>query len=267
VSSLDRDCRNAIALGAAAVLGVSGLAGGLGAAPRWGVAFAALSLPIWLIASATLWRARRLAAGPAGDGARAGGPVTRLGAATRITLLRGLLASLTAGFALLPPVGTLRFIPAALYATAALADRWDGAVARRLGEVTAMGAHLDGAMDALGLLAAPVVAVAWGRLPPWYLVLGAAYYLYLGAIAARRRLGLPLHPERVTRRPLTRIFAGLQMTLVALALPPVLPVAVTAPAATVLMIPTLSFFVRDWLLITGRSRPPRPVPSAPAVRR
>jgi CDP-diacylglycerol--glycerol-3-phosphate 3-phosphatidyltransferase len=106
-------------------------------------------------------------------------------------------------------------------------------------------------MDALGLLAAPVCAVAWGRLPPWYLALGAAYYVYQGALAARRRLGLPTFTERVTRRPRTRIFAGLQMTLVAAALPPVLPTALVTPLATILMLPTLAFFARDWLIVVG----------------
>jgi CDP-diacylglycerol---glycerol-3-phosphate 3-phosphatidyltransferase len=265
-TSLDRDCRRAIALGGAAVAGASALAGWLGAARVWGAAFAALALPSWLVASTTLWRARILAAIPASDEERHAGPVTRLGAATRLTLLRGLLVSLTAGFTLIPPVGAARWLPAVLYATAALADRWDGAVARRLGQVTAMGAHLDGAMDALGLLAAPLVAVSWGRLPPWYLLLGAAYYLYQGAIEVRRRLDLPLHPERVRRNPLTRVFAGLQMTLVAMALPPLVPLAVTTPAATLLMVPTLAFFVRDWLLITGRARLLRPEAAPPAAR-
>jgi CDP-diacylglycerol--glycerol-3-phosphate 3-phosphatidyltransferase len=259
VTSFDRDCRRIITLGVATVAGVSGLVGWQGTGPPAAAAFAALALPSWFIASVTLWRARPLAAGPVASRAR-------LGAATRLTLLRGLLVSLTAGFTLIPPVGAARWLPAVLYGTAALADRWDGAVARRLGEVTAMGAHLDGAMDALGLLSAPLVAVSWGRLPLWYLLLGAAYYLYQGAIEARRRLGLPLHPERVRRNPLTRVFAGLQMTLVAVALPPLVPLAVTTPAATLLMVPTLAFFVRDWLLITGRARLLRSEAAPPAAR-
>jgi CDP-diacylglycerol---glycerol-3-phosphate 3-phosphatidyltransferase len=259
VTSLDRECRRIIALGVATVAGVSALVGWQGTSPLEGAAFAALALPSWLIASVTLWRARPLAAGRAASGAR-------LGAATRLTLLRGLLVTLTAGFTLIPPVGAARWLPGVLYATAALADRCDGAVARRLGQVTAMGTHLDGAMDALGLLAAPLVAVFWGRLPPWYLLLGAAYYLYQGAIEARHRLGLPLHPERVRRNRLTRVFAGLQMTLVAVALPPVVPLAVTTLAATLLMVPTLAFFVRDWLLVTGRARLLRPETSPPAAR-
>lgn len=209
--------------------------------PRVALAFAAPALAAWLIAAVTLWRARALATATA-----------PLSLPTWITLGRGLLSCLVAGFALLPAAGVVRWAPAALYAVAALADRADGGLARRRGAVTALGAHLDGAMDALGLLAAPVCAVAWGRLPPWYLALGAAYYVYQGAIGARRWLGLPVFSERLTRRPLTRIFAGLQMTLVAAALPPVLPAAIVTPLATLLMLPTLAFFARDWLILVGR---------------
>ncbi|MEP6654375.1 MAG: CDP-alcohol phosphatidyltransferase family protein [Myxococcales bacterium] len=243
MTAVERDCRRAIVVGLAVVAVASILVAALGATPWRAVAFGALAAASWFIASVTLWQARTLASSI---------PAARLGAATHLTLARGLLVSVTAGFAVLPPTGVVQWIPALLYATAALADRWDGAIARRLGQVTAMGAHLDGAMDALGLLAAPLVAVAWGRLPPWYLGLGATYYLYQGAIAARRRLGLPLFPERVVRRPVTRLFAGLQMTLVAAALPPVLPFTLTASMATLLMLPTLAFFARDWLLLTGR---------------
>lgn len=248
MTTAERDCLRAIAFGLAAVAGASALVAGVGAPLPRALMFGALASSAWTIASVTLWRSRTLASV---------GPTARLSAATRITLARGLLVSVTAGFAVLRPAGAVVWIPALLYATAALADRLDGAVARRLGQVTVLGAHLDGAMDALGLLAAPLVAVAWGRLPPWYLLLGATYYLYQGAIMLRRRLGLPLFPERVVRRPLTRIFAGLQMILVSAALAPLLPFAITAPAATLLMVPTLAFFARDWLLLTGRrSTPP-----------
>jgi CDP-diacylglycerol--glycerol-3-phosphate 3-phosphatidyltransferase len=238
VTPRDRSSRIAIIVGLAAVAVASAVAGR--GSPHAALAFAAPAFGAWLIAAVTLWRARVLA------------PATApLSLPTWITMGRGLLSCLVAGFALLPPVGAVRWVPAALYTVAALADRADGGLARRRGAVTALGAHLDGAMDALGLLAAPVCAVAWGRLPPWYLALGAAYYVYQGALAARRRLGLPTFTERVTRRPRTRIFAGLQMTLVAAALPPVLPTALVTPLATILMLPTLAFFARDWLIVVG----------------
>lgn len=236
------------------MVAVASIVAGRGSA-RVALAFGAPAFAAWLIAGATLWRARALvpAAAP-------------LGLPTWLTLGRGLLCALVAGFTLLPPVGAVRWVPGLLYAAAALGDRADGALARRRGEVTALGTHLDGAVDALGLLAAPLCAVAWGRLPPWYLALGAAYYVYHGAIAARRLLGLPTFPERVTRRPLTRIFAGVQMTLVAAALPPVLPHVITAPLATVLMLPTLAFFARDWLIVVGR-RPGAAGATGPAAAR
>jgi CDP-diacylglycerol--glycerol-3-phosphate 3-phosphatidyltransferase len=253
VTSIDRTCRRVIVVGLLVVLAASAVSLTAWRAPWTSAAFLSLSLSLatWLVVSSTLWRFRALV-DPA---------ATRFGAATRLTLLRGLLVSVAAGFAPVPPagrVGIVGWLPALLYAAAAIIDRFDGIVARRLGQTTALGARLDEAMDALGLLAAPAVAVAWGRLPPWYLLLGAAYYLFHAAIWLRRRLDLPIHLDKVTRRQSTRIFAGLQMTLVAVALAPLLPLAVTAVAATLLMLPTLIFFARDWFIVIGRLEPPRP---------
>lgn len=245
MAPIDRSCLRVIAIGLAAVLASSWA---LGASP-W------LSLASGLVVAGTLWRARRLL-DPAATG---------LGAATHLTLLRGLLVSVAVGFAPVAPVGPrgiVRWIPALLYGAAAIGDRFDGIVARRLGQATPFGARLDEAMDGLGLLAAPLVAVAWGRLPPWYLLLGAAYYVFQAGIWLRRRIGLPVHMERVIRRPSTRIFAGLQMTLVSVALAPVLPAQVTTVAATVLMVPPLIFFVRDWFSLIGR---PAGAPAQPAA--
>ena len=231
-----------IAIGIGAVLASSWALGG-----SW-----VFSLAGGLVVSGALWRARRLL-DPA---------ATRLGAASHLTVLRGLLVSVAVGFVPVAPVGFMRWIPALLYGAAAIGDHFDGIVARRLGQATPFGARLDEAMDGLGLLAAPLVAVAWGRLPPWYLVLGAAYYVFQAGIWLRRRLGLPVHLEAVIRRPATRIFAGLQMTLVAVALAPLLPLEVTTVAATFLMVPPLIFFVRDWFSLIGRPVGTRSQPAA-----
>ena len=248
---VDRSCRRVIIIGLGAVLLASACALNAWHSPPTAAAFLALSLSTWLVVARTLWRARPLL----GPGA------TGLGPATHLTLLRGLLVSLAVGFAPVPPVGTVRWFPALLYTAAAVCDRFDGIIARRLGQTTALGARLDEAMDALGLLAAPVVAVSWGRLPPWYLLVGAAYYVFHAAIWLRRRLDLPVHLDRVKPKRLTRIFAGLQMTLVSVALAPLVSLEVTTIAATLLMIPTLLFFARDWLIVIGRDqsfRSPRP---------
>src|SRR5262245_12493304 len=239
---IDRSCRRVIVIGLGAVLTSFALSLVAGRPLSTAGASLMLSLGGWVIVAVTLWRSRRLLDPRA----------TRLGPATHLTLLRGLLVSLAAGFAPVPPVGAVRWLPALLYAAAAVSDRFDGIIARRLGQTSALGARLDEAMDALGLLAAPIVAVSWGRLPPWYLLVGLTYYIYRSAIWLRRHLELPVHIERLKRRQLTRIFAGLQMMLVSVALAPLLPLELTAIAATVLMVPTLMFFARDWLIVIGR---------------
>jgi phosphatidylglycerophosphate synthase len=174
-----------------------------------------------------------------------------LSAATGVTLTRGLLISLVAGFALGPaPVGPASWLPGIVYGLAALADRLDGALARRTGTVTALGAKLDVTTDAVGLLVAPLVGVRWGRLPPWYLALSFAYPLFRAALRLRRARGLALFPERLRRDPRARFFAGVQMTVVAVALLPLLPRSFAWTVATLAMLPTVALFVGEWHLVT-----------------
>lgn len=205
--------------------------------------FAAAAAPVWAAVLGTwLWLRRQE-------------PAAAVGWATRLTMLRGLLLGALAGCVALPGDGWAAWLPAALYTTAAVCDLIDGYLARRLGEVTALGGRLDVALDALGLLVAPLVAVTLGRLPPWYLLLGAAYYLFQAGLWVRRRRGLPLHPERLRPTPHGRMFAGYQMGLVATVLFPVLAPPGTWIAATVFMLPTLAMFAREWLIVTGRLVP------------
>jgi CDP-diacylglycerol--glycerol-3-phosphate 3-phosphatidyltransferase len=257
VTALERACRQVIFGGLGVVVLASAALASLVAPPDVG-AFMAGSVATWLLVSDTLWRAR--AAADEGVGA--------LGAATYLTLLRGLLMSLVGGFVFVTPAaaptGTVLWLVFGLYTAAAIGDRLDGIVARRLGQVTALGAQLDGAMDALGLVAGPLVAVLRGRLPRWYLLVSAAYYLYQAGIWWRRRRGLPVYPERVKPKPATRFFAGAQMVLVCAALPPVIDASVMAAAATVLMLPTLLLFGRDWLIVIG-ARPAPVAPTRPAA--
>ena len=245
MTPLDRACRRAILAGLGVVLISSlSLRGLISLSAAAG--FLGLSLATWSVVAITLWRMRD------------GGEAPTLGIATYVTLLRGLLVSLVAGFILVSPEGPARWLPGLLYTAAALTDRYDGIIARRLDQVTAFGARLDVAMDGLGLLVAPLVAVAWRRLPSGYLLVGAAYYLFHGGIALRRTWGLPVYPERLRPNRATRFFAGIQMTLVATALFPVLGLRTTTIAATVLMLPTLVFFARDWLIVVGHIHPSPP---------
>jgi CDP-diacylglycerol--glycerol-3-phosphate 3-phosphatidyltransferase len=221
---------------------------------------------LWLLISSvplcyTLWFLRRslvlnhspAAGDPATvvpDGGTAVYPT--LGVANGITLGRGWLYAGVAGFLLVtPPVDSVwRWLPALWYGGGAALDWVDGVVARRSGRRTVLGERLDLAFDTMGFLVAPVVAVAWGALPVWYLSVSAARYCYrFGCWLHERRGGTVGDlPESRLRRPL----AGLQMAIVALALLPVVPPRVAWPSATLAMLPSLAVFARDYLAVTGR---------------
>jgi CDP-diacylglycerol--glycerol-3-phosphate 3-phosphatidyltransferase len=177
----------------------------------------------------------------------------RLGIPNVVTLVRGGLFAGVAGFAAVDPVPTLAWLPAALYGAGCALDAVDGALARRNGRVTVLGARLDLAFDTLGFLVAPVVAVLWGRLPVWYLSLALARYLFRAGQGFRRLRGLPVYdlPESRVRRPL----AGMQMAFITLALAPVLPTSVVRPLAAVVLAPSLLVFARDYLVVAGHLNP------------
>jgi CDP-diacylglycerol--glycerol-3-phosphate 3-phosphatidyltransferase len=205
--------------------------------------FLAAALPVWLLVLAIfLWL-------------RTQDPGAKIGAATALTLSRGLLLGAMAGFLPYPQHGWIAWAPGLLYAAAAIADLFDGYLARRRDEITTLGARLDVSLDALGLVVAPLAAIILGRLPPWYLILGASYYVFRGGLRLRRRLGLPLHEHLLQPDPRARMYAGYQMGLVATALFPVLGAPGTTIAAGMFMVPTLGLFGREWLLVTGWWRP------------
>ena len=209
----------------------------------------------------TLWLLRRSLSlnrppdsnGPAGavpDGGTTVYPT--LGLANGVTLGRGWLYAGVAGFLLVTPAAdsVWRWLPALWYGGGVALDWIDGFVARRVSRRTLLGERLDLAFDTMGFLVAPLVAIAWGALPVWYLTVSAARYSYrFGCWLHERRGGvLGDLPESRLRRPL----AGLQMAVVALALLPVVPPRVAWPVATLAMLPSLAVFARDYLAVTGR---------------
>jgi CDP-diacylglycerol---glycerol-3-phosphate 3-phosphatidyltransferase len=211
------------------------------------LSFLVVASMVWLAVAGTFGRLRA-----------AGDERTPVGLATAVTLLRGWLVGAVAGFIPDPPrQGVAAWMPAVLYTVAAVCDFVDGYLARRRGEVTVVGARLDVVVDGLGLLVGSLAAVAFGRLPFWYLALGAAYYLFHGGLWLRARRGLPVHLDRMRPSLYTRQFAGCQMGLVATALFPMLGPPATTITAAVFMAPSLALFVRDWLVVTGRLDPDR----------
>ncbi|GAA0192096.1 CDP-alcohol phosphatidyltransferase family protein [Halobaculum roseum] len=234
-------------------VGVALLSVGVGAG-----ALAAVADPntggAWLVPAAVvvawecvfLLRRRGLNHPPGEPAAVAGG----VGVANAVTMARGLLYAGVAGFLLTGPLaGALAWAPALLYGAGAVLDAVDGALARRLGRRTVLGEKLDMGIDTLGFLVAPLVGVAWGRLPVWYLSLSAARYLFKLGRWRRRRRGLPVFdlPDSRVRRPL----AAVQMAFIAVALAPVFPPSLVAGVAVAVLVPSLAVFARDYLVVAG----------------
>lgn len=178
---------------------------------------------------------------------------TTLGHGNHITLLRGLCIAATAGFLAITQVDVrpwLLYVPAALYTLAALGDWLDGHMARRQQQTTKLGTELDTALDAFGLLIAPLLAVLYSKLHVSYLLVSSAYYLFQWGIHWRQWHGKAVYALPSSR--LRRHLAGLQMALVATALWPPLPADIMHTLGVTLMIPLLLGFARDWLHVSGR---------------
>jgi CDP-diacylglycerol---glycerol-3-phosphate 3-phosphatidyltransferase len=172
------------------------------------------------------------------------------GVANQLTVARGLLISLLAGFLLLnAPTGFSAWIPGILYTTALIMDGFDGYLARLRNETSAFGAFLDRDLDALGTLIGILLAVRYGRLPDWYILAGMAYYLFVFGQWWRAKQGLPLHPLPASRY--RRQVAIVQSLFIAVALLPVPPLPKSGVAAALVIIPVLAGFLRDWLGVAG----------------
>ncbi|MFO8113936.1 MAG: CDP-alcohol phosphatidyltransferase family protein [Halorubrum sp.] len=178
-----------------------------------------------------------------------------LGIANAITLARGALYAVVAGFVAVPPGTTLAWVPALCYGTGVALDNLDGTVAREVGRETEIGRRLDMAFDTFGFVAAPLVAVLWGLLPVWYLAISAARYVFRGAVWLRRVRGLPVGD--LPDSDLGRYLAGAQMIFVTVALVPPVPTDLVWTLAPVVLLPSLAVFARDYLAVSGRRPGPR----------
>lgn len=182
-----------------------------------------------------------------------------LGYGTWLTIIRGALVAVLAGFLFQPwPAskffpGRLSWAPGLLYITASLLDYFDGRVARACRHETRLGAFLDINLDALGLLIAPLVAVWYDQLPAVYLSVGFAYYVYMAGIGLRKKFSMPVVEPGPWRG--ARIIAGSQMGFVGIALLPVMKPPATTLTAYIMMIPLLAGFVRDWMIVCGYWKP------------
>lgn len=177
-----------------------------------------------------------------------------LGWGNALTVARGLLIALLAGFILAPPPpGALAWIPPLLYMSAAILDNLDGYVARITDHSTKLGEMLDMEYDVIGVFAAVVLGIAYGQLPLWYLVVGFARELFLLGHWILRRQGKPI--AELTPSPDRRLIAGMQMGFLGVVLWPVITPPVTTVAAVLFAIPMIVSFGRDWM-VTSRAWDP-----------
>ena len=174
-----------------------------------------------------------------------------LGAGNAVTLLRGLLLGLLAGFLFSPrPPSGLAWAPALLYTLAILADYLDGYLARITHHATLLGATLDMKFDSLGMLVATALAVGYRQMPVWYLLPGLARYLFIFGMWWRRRQGKPVYPQ--IHKASRRMMAGFQMSFNSVLLWPLLSPPATILAGVVFTLPFMAGFTEDWLEVSGR---------------
>lgn len=172
-----------------------------------------------------------------------------LGYGNCMTLTRGLLTCLLAGFLFAPrPVSALAWIPAILYTLERVIDYFDGYVARITWNETKLGAILDIEFDGLGLLIAIALGVQYGQLPPWYLLLGVSRQLFVAGLWLREQWGLPVRewPPSDHRR----LIAGFQTSFISVALWPILSPDITLLASYLFALPLIYSFGRDWLVVS-----------------
>ncbi|MGQ3328845.1 CDP-alcohol phosphatidyltransferase family protein [Halorubrum sp. FL23] len=214
------------------------------AAGRWG-----LSPPV---VAGVCWAGQLWYVGYGIDPGRATGAVWRrlFGLANAVTLVRGALYAVVAGFVVVPTATALAWVPALCYGGGVALDGLDGTVARTVGRETEIGRRLDMAFDTFGFVVAPLVAVLWGLLPVWYLSISAARYVFRGAVWARRVRGLPVGD--LSDGDLSRYLAGVQMLFVTIALVPPVPTEFVWALAPVVLAPSLAVFARDYLAVSGR---------------
>lgn len=189
------------------------------------------SLPVWSFSSFLLFRLLSE-------------QESALGPASLITMSRGGLVALVAGFLVKPEVA------APAYSLAALLDSVDGWVARRTRRVTELGAKLDLEIDAVGILVASAAGILLGKLPYWYFSVGLARYVFVLGLLWRVRRGKPVRD--LDRSSLRRILAGCQMAFLAVALWPFVPGPKTYALSYVFGAATLSMFLLDWLYVSFR---------------
>lgn len=127
-------------------------------------------------------------------------PARPLGAANRVTLLRGGLISLIAGTLVVPQALAEHADLVAVVALVALMlDGLDGWVARRTGSASPFGARFDMELDAFFILVLCLCLMTIGKVGAWVVAIGALRYVFVLAMRVWPWLDQPL-PESMRRK-------------------------------------------------------------------
>lgn len=181
---------------------------------------------------------------------RDGALLAGFGPGTSLSLLRALMLAWMTGFLLLQPGPKLiAWLPAIIFTASAIADYFDGYLARITDQATALGEALDLELDAYGMLAASGLAIWYGALPWWFLVIGLARYGFMAGVWLRERVGKRIYPlpGSISRRPI----AGLTMGFLSVMLWPIVSQPATVVAGVIFLLPFAVSFTRDWLVVSG----------------
>lgn len=166
-------------------------------------------------------------------------PSHGIGAANRITLLRGVLTALAAGLVPWPGVVAEHGWPVmAITGTAIALDGADGWLARRWQQETRFGARFDMEVDALLILVLSILAWLLGKAGPWVLLIGLMRYLFVAAGLVLPALRGPLDPGNFRRKAICVVQVASLLVFLA---PPVGPAVATPAAAVALALLTGSF--------------------------
>lgn len=127
-------------------------------------------------------------------------PARPLGAANRVTLLRGGLIALIAGTLVVPQALAEHVdVVAALALAALVLDGVDGWVARRTGSASAFGARFDMELDAFLILVLCLCLMTIGKVGAWVVAIGALRYVFVLAMRVLPWLARPL-PDSLRRK-------------------------------------------------------------------
>ena len=175
-------------------------------------------------------------------------PYPTLGAANTLTLTRGILNSLLAGFIFAPIPPALRWLPMILWTASSFADLFDGIVARLTKRQTRLGELLDLEFDASAMLIVILFTIVHDLMPAWTLILALARYLFVIGLKVRQSHHLPIAP--MTDSVQRRIEAGIQMSFLTVVLWPTVGKPFTTVAAYAFGLPFAALFLRDWLVVS-----------------